>query len=266
MFYLNGEPFNIQHFPDNTQKIEYNPYGNKFTIHWKYENDEELFTLYCLVNHIREKRDFNSQISLILPYIANARMDRVKNDDEVFTLKYFCKAINAMNFEWVKVLDPHSNVAAGLLDRVIVENVDIYIEDAMEQIKFNYEHDFALFFPDEGARKRYDKVVDREEVAFGIKERDWKTGEIKGLHIFGEENVKDRNVLIIDDICSRGGTFYHSAKALKKAGANKVFLYVTHCEDTIFKGNLQESGLIEHVYTTDSIFKSENETEWITIV
>jgi dihydroorotate dehydrogenase electron transfer subunit len=55
-------------------------------------------------------------------------------------------------------------------------------------------------------------------------------------------------------------------KALKEAGAKKIFLYITHCEDTIFKGNLQESGLIEHVYTTNSIFKFENETEWITIV
>ena len=264
MIYLNGELIEQNRFPDGTLNIKTVGFKNSH-IRWRYENDAELFTLMCIVDQIKENYA-DAKITLYLPYVPNARMDRVKDTNDVFTLKTFCKATNAMNFEWVKVLDPHSNVAAGLLDRVLFDNPDIYIDDAMEQIEFNYGHDFALFFPDEGARKRYDKVIDRDEVAFGIKERDWKTGEIKGLHIFGEENVKDRNVLIIDDICSRGGTFYHSAMALKKAGAKKIFLYITHCEDTIFKGNLQESGLIEHVYTTNSIFKPQNETEWITIV
>ena len=264
MIYLNGDPIIQDRFPDGTLNIKTTGFQNNH-ITWRYENDAELFTLMCIVNQIRENYS-DEKIALYLPYIPNARMDRVKHVNDVFTLKTFCKAINAMNFDCVKVLDPHSNVAAGLIDRVIIEDVDTYIEDAIERIKFDHGHDFALFFPDEGARKRYDSIIDRDEVAFGIKERDWKTGEIKGLHIFGEENVKDRNVLIIDDICSRGGTFYHSAKALKEAGAKKIFLYITHCEDTIFKGNLQESGLIEHVYTTNSIFKPKNETEWITIV
>ena len=264
MIYINGDLLIQDKFPDGTLNIKTTGF-QKSHIRWRYENDAELFTLMCVVDQIRENYS-DTKITLELPYIPNARMDRVKHVNDVFTLKTFCKAINAMNFEWVKVLDPHSNVAAGLIDRVIIEDVDIYIEDAIEHIQFNYGHDFALFFPDEGARKRYDKVIDRDEVAFGIKNRDWKTGEIKGLHIFGEENVKGKNVLIIDDICSRGGTFYHSAKALKEAGAKKIFLYITHCEDTIFKGNLQESGLIEHVYTTNSIFKPKNETEWITIV
>lgn len=42
-----------------------------------------------------------------------------------------------------------------------------------------------------------------------------------------EEIVKERNVLIVDDICSRGGTFYHAANALKEAGAKNIYLYVT---------------------------------------
>jgi ribose-phosphate pyrophosphokinase len=90
--------------------------------------------------------------------------------------------------------------------------------------------------------------------AFGMKKRDWTTGKILGLDIINAENVKDKNVLIVDDICSRGGTFYHSAKALIEAGAKSVSLYVTHLEDTVTIGDLPESGLIKHIYTTESIF------------
>lgn len=68
------------------------------------------------------------------------------------------------------------------------------------------------------------------------------------------DQIKDRDVLIIDDICSKGGTFYHSAKKLKELGANKIYLYVSHCENTIYSGELlKDNGLIEKIFTTDSI-------------
>jgi ribose-phosphate pyrophosphokinase len=73
------------------------------------------------------------------------------------------------------------------------------------------------------------------------------------------DEIKGSKILIIDDICSRGGTFYFSAKKLKELGAKEVYLYVTHCENTIFEGEIFTSGLIEKVYTTNSILRKTNE-------
>jgi ribose-phosphate pyrophosphokinase len=96
--------------------------------------------------------------------------------------------------------------------------------------------------------------------AFGIKKRDWSTGKIEGLEISGlAECIENKNILIVDDICSRGGTFYHSAKKLKELGANKIYLYISHCENTILEGEVLTSGLIEKVYTTNSIFTERHE-------
>ena len=64
---------------------------------------------------------------------------------------------------------------------------------------------------------------------------------------------------IVDDISSRGGTFYFSAKELKKLGANDIYLYISHCENTILEGEVLTSGLIKKVFTTDSIFTAEHE-------
>jgi ribose-phosphate pyrophosphokinase len=111
--------------------------------------------------------------------------------------------------------------------------------------------------------------------AFGMKKRDWETGQILGLDLVNKEAIIDKSVLIVDDICSRGGTFYHSAKALKAAGAKSVSLYVTHCEGTITTGDLAASdGLVDHVYTTKSIFPEKlfedgydpYWKEWITVL
>ena len=69
----------------------------------------------------------------------------------------------------------------------------------------------------------------------------------------------DRNILIVDDICSRGGTFTRAAELLKNAGAKEIFLYVSHCEATIFRGNILTDGLISHVFTTDGIFRGKHD-------
>ena len=107
--------------------------------------------------------------------------------------------------------------------------------------------------------KRYSGLVSKP-YAFGIKKRNWETGKIEGLDVAGSvDKIAGKDILIVDDICSRGGTFYHSAKKLKELGANKIYLYVTHCENTILEGDLLTSGLIEKVYTTNSIFTKEHE-------
>ena len=265
LFATYGNMYEVKqdHFPDNTLHVSF-PDDEIHAIEWKYESDAELFTLICARRHYAE-----SDIRLILPYIPHARMDRVKDETDVFTLKYFCEIINSLNFSEVWVLDPHSNVSLALLDRVSQIPVMNTIHECLNRLVYEIGHDcdhetrekvyqdLVLFFPDEGSMKRYSSEVDFLPYAFGIKKRDWKTGQIQGLQLMNGELVKDKNVLIIDDICSRGGTFYHAAKALKEAGAANIYLYVTHAENTMVKGDMyNDPNLIKKIYTVETIFNS----------
>lgn len=256
MIKLNGEIVNINHFPDGTLLLKEESAwcgGGAHKIEWYFENNEELVTLMFLTKHLRSY-DNTSKINLSLPYIPNARQDRVKTTKDVFTLKYFADIINYLNFHQVQVLDPHSSVSEALINNVVPCTPKVYIGKAI----WNCNPDL-LFFPDEGAMKRYSSMA-TIEYAFGIKKRDWATGQIQGLDVAGcIDKIKDSKILIIDDICSRGGTFYHSAKKLKELGAKEIYLYITHCENTILEGELLTSGLIERVYTTNSIFTKEHE-------
>lgn len=218
--------------------------------------------LWYLLKHLRATHSKHASYELFLPYIPNARMDRVKQEDEVFTLKWFAEFINSLAFDKVTVIDPHSNVATALIDNVYVVEPERQIRGAIdmvcEETDSSLQDGLILCYPDEGAAKRYSEMMEREYV-FGIKYRDWRTGKIERLELTTPEKVAGKNVLIVDDICSRGGTFTHMAKALKEAGADKVYLYVTHCENTIFNGSVLTDGLIEHVYTTDSIYRGNHE-------
>ena len=252
MIRVGGVEIKQGHFPDGTLLTKFDPNSDEFDsrsnmlVEWYYENDAELFTLICVKRHLDRVYSY-SDVVLYMPYIPHARQDRVKSDEDVFTLKYFCEVINSLKFKIVHVCDAHSNVSLALLDNVQDEGVTHYVRKAINASGVD-----VLFFPDEGAMKRYSSISEKP-YAFGLKKRDWATGQIWGLDIANAEAVVDKNILIVDDICSRGGTFYHSAKALKEAGAKDIYLYITHCENTILDGDIFTSGLIKQVYTTDSL-------------
>ena len=257
MIQINGKTVTLNHFPDGTLLIkELAPETEKTVITWLYENNEEMVVLYFLANHLKAKGVKNMELNM--PYIPNARQDRVKAPEDVFTLKYFAQMINSLGFSKVTVLDAHSYVSEALIDNICVKTPKENVEKVLERISKEGK-EILLFYPDEGAMKRYSALCDKPYV-FGMKKRDWTTGQIQGLEVLGQtELIEGSTVLIVDDICSRGGTFYHSAKALKALGAEKIYLYISHCENSILEGELLESGLIEKVFTTNSIFTKEHE-------
>ena len=244
-------------FPDGTLLIKSEiPTSQKLYLRivWQYEEQDELSRLIYLTYHIRDH--FKGKLDLYMPYIPNARMDRVKDSDEVFTLKYFAKIINSLHFNKVRVLDAHSNVSLALIDNVEQESVKFFIEEAAGRFCPN-----LLFMPDEGAHKRYSSMIDMPST-FGIKIRDWRTGEIQDYRLADPDLIDGKRVLIVDDISSKGGTFYFASKLLKEHGAKDVGLYVTHCETTIKDGNLFDKDTnISRIYTHDPLWNPEKVTD-----
>jgi ribose-phosphate pyrophosphokinase len=261
---------NIINFPDGTFKIDLFNNTNsacymdvkdafkdadKIQIYWQYDNESELPQLIYITQGLRNISPM-TKISLFMPYIPNARMDRTHSDNEVFTLKYFCDLINYLNYHEVYVLDAHSSVSTALINNCRNVSPKQLIEFVKNDINFDNKSD-CVFFPDEGSCKRYSPMLtDCENICFGIKHRDWSSGKIENLEIHGVD-VNDKNVLIIDDICSYGGTAYYSALELKKHGCKNINIFFTHTEDSINKGKLIDllnNNTIEHIYTTNSLY------------
>lgn len=240
-------------FPDNTLALKLSESVYKkgtSCILWLYENDAEMFTISCLVDILH--RLGYEKINLNMPYCPNSRLDRIKSLEENFSLKVFANWLNSLNFANVYTYNVHSNVSEALINNLqsFLPEGDVY------NVMKEYNPD-VIFFPDEGACKRYsDMEVIKESglpIAFSIKRRDWKTGNILGLDIIGAEEIKDKKILIVDDICSKGFTFFYSAQKLKIFGAKDIALYISHCEDNIQNGQLLTTDLISKIYTTNSI-------------
>lgn len=261
MIRLQNKEVDIKHFPDGTmlikEAIKNRAKADEIIIKWNYESDEELIALYFLTEHIKDAGYEN--IVLDMPYIPNARQDRVKTKEDIFTLKYFARLINSLEYKEVRVLDAHSNVSLALIDRVKNISPVSYINKVIDCIEKSSGKKPLLFYPDEGAQKRYSGMIPLP-YCFGIKKRDWESGNIKGLDVSGEtEFVNENDILIVDDICSYGGTFLLSAEKLKELGAKNIYMFVSHCEPSVLSGKLPDSGLVTKIYTTDSIFNKEHD-------
>ena len=270
MIKINGEVVNINKFPDGTPKINIDPDciegeicdgSHWIDIDWLYESNDELFYLLLVKKHL-ERHFTDVNYALYMPYIPNARMDRTKNDDEVFTLKYFCDFINSLNFAVVYVLDAHSDVSTALLNNCKHENIKQYIKYAIASLT----KDPVLYFPDAGAAKRYSDLFPELMYCYGEKKRDWKTGQILGLDVKTNGiDLADKTILMIDDIISYGGSLFYSAQALKELGTGPLYVYATHTENSVLdteKGTLikaLEDDTVERLFTTNSIFTKEHE-------
>lgn len=250
-------------------------YPNKnYEIVWLYEGDDEIFMLICIVKHLRSKMYNNVDFNLTMPYVVNSRLDRTHSDNEVFTLKYFAEIINDLKFNKVVIVDPHSIVSEALINNVCVLRPHNIISNVIDKMLClnDFEREVVIYFPDDGAYKRYKDLPCFKDLkcVYGKKERDWNTGEILGIEIYDKNGCKLTNelencdVLMVDDIISYGGTLAYSADKLKAMGAAHISAYATHVEDSAIntdKGTLLKrinSGVVDFVYTTNSLFHEEH--------
>lgn len=266
MIKVNDEVINIEHFPDGTQRLRIDSISisRSYNIRWIYEKEEELSTLIYITRHLRNN-PWTRSVRLTMDYVPNARMDRIHNQEEVFTLKGFADVINWLNFDLVNVLDVHSNVSAALFNNVLIDSAKICIKDVISKIE-KCDSELVLYFPDAGAYKRYADMFPTYKSCYGEKKRDWSSGKILGLEIKTNGlDLTGKTVLMIDDIIAYGGSLYYSSLELKNYNVDKIYAYATHTENSVLdreKGTLiksLEDGTVERLFTTDSLLTKEHE-------
>lgn len=267
MITINGFEVEFKTFPNGETHVikdvfEHNvntELDNKNIISFKYENDSDLLKLMFVKNHLDTISE--SYVVLIIQYMPYSRMDR-SEEGSIFTLKYVANMINMMFFNTVLVIEPHSDVTCALIDRSTPIMITQPLLDAtLNDVQFDLEQDYVVF-PDAGAQKRYAKMFGGN-VLVGHKHRDFATGKITKFDLVGVPYPKPegRKAIIVDDLCSYGGTFIATAEALKAQGFSEIYLIVAHCEKSITAGNIFKTGLIDKVFTSDSIINI-NDIVW----
>ena len=252
MIKINGAFFGSEHFGNGEvifKEVELKDNTNEIEL-W-FESNEDIANLMFAAEYIKDEKP-KSVVGLFMPYIPYSGMDR-KINEQLFSLKLLASIIEKSGISYIKSLDVHNmDVASELFGcKLYFLDVDKYVKKAIEDFKPDIIH-----FPDAGAYKKYPKIINVGGIhcTYGIKKRDLNNkGKIVSYEIeTSGEDLNGKRVLIVDDICRRGGTFVNAAKHLVGKGVSEVALYVSHCEEGIFSGDVLGDENIKCVYTTNS--------------
>lgn len=212
---------------------------------------EELFQIAAIKEAWDNENSTNKNAVAVLTIycLIGQRSDRRFNNGESFDLKIIAKFINSMNFDRVEVLHPHSSITLAL----IINSVELKNFEYVKKV-FTEVGNPTLVSPDAGAYKTTHEIAEKLNADL-IPSNKIRINGIPVISIQGD--VTNKQCLIVDDIADGGRTFKFLAEELKKQGAQKVFLYVTHAQFNYGYDELKET--IDHIYCTNSYKDIDNE-------
>jgi ribose-phosphate pyrophosphokinase len=173
------------------------------------------------------RRASAARITAVIPYFGYGRQDRKDRPRVPITAKLVADLIAAAGVNRVLALDLHAGQIQGYFNMPVdhLFAAPVLVEHFKQQ-KFR---DLAIIAPDAGGVERATAFAKRLDASLAIidkrRDRD-KKNVAKVMHIVGE--VKDRDVLIADDIVDTAGTLVEATAALLRAGARRVFAGAAH--------------------------------------
>lgn len=190
-----------------------------------------------------------ASLHLRLPYVPYARQDRVFTSGEALPLRVIGKMINGMGFKTVCVVDAHSTVTAACINRMYESDQYSVFAGVRQSFRETY-----IVAPDQGASKKCEDFAKRVGAAGVItcaKNRDLRTGRIISFRVI-DDVPPNADLLVLDDLCDKGGTFLAVADELRKHEPARLDLAVTHGLFTHVDGVKPLLQKFDKVFTTNS--------------
>ena len=196
------------------------------------------------------KRASAKSITIVLSYYGYARQDRKAAGRQPIGAKLVADLLEKAGATKIIALDLHNPSIQGFFNIPVDDLKGQYI--LAPEIKKVGK--FTVASPDHGgavrARILAELISNKVDIAIVDKRR---TGPNKSETLGVLGNVKNRNVVIIDDIIDTGGTIIKAAKALKNEGAKKVIIAATHGLFTKGFDDFNNCKYISQVLVTDSV-------------
>lgn len=283
--------FRIDRYPDGQQQVVINHRVSDIQ-HWsdtsplyklggiqikaRLNNFLDLELIICATKSLRNLGV--REIHLYTPWFMGARSDRqFEEGSNRYLADVICPIINSLNFESVTVLDAHSYVLENCLNNF--KNITneglvkwavakMFPHKEMPQGYFkempqgyfdrnHFEQNTILVSPDAGASHKIYKLAEQigytGEIITCSKERNKEGKVVKTIVTDDNGSLGDgKDIIIIDDICDGGATFFNIAKEIKPQIATqcKIYLIVTH--GIFSKGFAELAKYFDGIYCTNS--------------
>ena len=214
-------------FPDGESKVTLQKIPKKSVILVVQSTyppvDTNLLQTLSIISQVRK---VSSRTFAIMPYMGYARQDKQFLNGEVITMSAVAKMLQSVGAKKVIVVDIHSNIALNHF-KIPTENVSAIPELAKYFKKLNLKNPLVVS-PDMGGYSRSKKFASLLKTDFIVlkKHRDRKTGRVSIQT--AKVDVQGKDLILVDDIISTGGSIIKAAQFLKKQKCKRVFVACTH--------------------------------------
>ncbi len=175
---------------------------------------------------ISQARKVSSKIYAIIPYMGYARQDRQFLSGEVVTMSIVARMLRSAGAKKIVVVDIHSKIALNHF-KIPKENISA-IPELAKYFKRMKLTDALVVSPDMGGAlraKRFASLINTDFIALK-KSRNRKTGKV--VIQSSKVDVRGKDLILVDDIISTGGSIVKATQFLKKQKCKRVFVACTH--------------------------------------
>ncbi len=212
--------------------------------------NENLMELLIIVDALQRLKP--KKITVILPFYPYRRQERKVESGEAITSELCAKLLKASGVNKLIVLDLHTEKVEKFF-KIPFKHITAF-DLFVDYFKNKKLKDTIVVAPDEGAFGINNKLAKKLgfDACYIKKSRERKHDRVAKMELTGE--IKDKNVIILDDEINTGGTLMKAATILKQKGAKSIIFACTH---GVLSGKaalkLQKSK-IDEIIITDSIY------------
>jgi len=176
---------------------------------------------------ITKAKENSSEVTAVIPYMGYARQDREFLPGEIVTMNVLGKLFKSAGASKIIIVDIHSLI--GLKYFTIKTKNVTAIPDLAEYFKKLSLKNPLVVSPDQGGKERakeFAKELNSDYIALE-KTRDRKTGKVK-IKTGNLAEVQNRDLILVDDMISTGGSIIKATQFLKKQKCKRIFVACTH--------------------------------------
>lgn len=211
-------------------------------------SNDNIMELLIMIDALR--RASARRLTAVIPYYGYARQDRKSRGREPITAKLVANLITKVGARRVLTMDLHAQQIQGFFDFPVDHLMAApLIADYYKHLGLN---NMVVVSPDIGGVARARKFAEMVGAPLAIIDKRRPRPNVSEImNIIGD--IKDKDVILIDDIIDTAGTITNAANALKERGAKDIFVSCTH---PVFSGPAVErlnAAPIDEIVTTNTI-------------
>ena len=200
------------------------------------------------------RRASAGRITAVMPYFGYARQDRKSKARDPISAKLCAQMLEAAGADRVLTMDLHASQIQGFFD-IPVDNLlgtSVLMPYFVETIG-KQSSEYVIVSPDLGSVTRARKFTEKLDLPLAIVDKRRQRANVSEvMNIIGD--VKDKKVLLVDDMIDTAGTLCNAAKALIEiGGAKEVYACASH---GVLSGPAIEriqASVLKEVYILDTV-------------